>query len=113
MIIFNFAHPLTDEQVITIKDIAGISDVEVRNIKVHFDNDKSFEQQVDELFKRLMDELKEVKQFIIVLPGMSAIAVLVYARFYDIFGFYPPYVRLAPVAGAIPVKFEVKEIVGF
>ena len=81
MIVLNFAHPLTEEQILRLEEIAGEKVEEIREFKVSFDNAKPFAEQVKELVDGCdmtpMDW--QTKRILIVPPSLNFIAVTLIA----------------------------------
>ncbi|RLE28551.1 hypothetical protein DRJ27_05885 [Candidatus Acetothermia bacterium] len=113
MIVLNFAHPLTEEQILRLEEITGEKVEEIREFKVSFDNAKPFAEQVKELVDGCdmtpMDW--QTKRILIVPPSLNFIAVTLIAELHGRMGYFPPIVRIRPVEGAVPPKFEVAEII--
>ena len=113
MIVLNFAHPLTEEQILQLEGITGEKVEEIREFKVSFDNAKPFAEQVKELVDGCdmtpMDW--QTKRILIVPPSLNFIAVTLIAELHGRMGYFPPIVRIRPVEGAVPPKFEVAEII--
>jgi len=113
LIVLNFAHPLTEEQILRLEEIAGEKVEEIREFKVSFDNAKPFAEQVKELVDGCdmtpMDW--QTKRILIVPPSLNFIAVTLIAELHGRMGYFPPIVRIRPVEGAVPPKFEVAEII--
>jgi hypothetical protein len=113
MLILNFTHPLTEEQLEQIKRLTGQDIEEVRQIGVHFDNDKPFAEQVEKLVKDcdLSPQEWQSRPILIVPPAFNFIAVTLFAALHGVMGYFPPIVRLKPVHGSTPPRFEVAEII--
>ena len=113
MLVLNFSHPLTEEQVEQIRKLITGEIEEIRQIPVFFDNEKSFEEQVRELVKacNLTPEEWQTRPIIIVPPAFNFIAVALLAALHGLMGYFPPIVRLKPVPESTPPKFEVAEII--
>ena len=113
MIVLNFAHPLTEEQILRLEEITSEKVEEIREFKVSFDNAKPFAEQVKELVDGCdmtpMDW--QTKRILIVPPSLNFIAVTLIAELHGRMGYFPPIVRIRPVEGAVPPKFEVAEII--
>ena len=113
MIILNFSHPLTDEQLETIKQLTGEVISQVENLPVSFDHQRLFTDQVEELMARcpLSSEEWQTKRILIVPPSLNFIAATLIAALHGRMGYFPPIVRLKPLEGAVPPQFEVAEII--
>ncbi len=113
MIVLNFSHPLSEEQVEQVERLISQKIEEVRQIPVHFDNELPFDTQVEKLIEECnltVDEW-QTKPIIIVPPAFNFIAVSLLAALHGIMGYFPPVIRLKPVQNAVPPKFEVAEII--
>lgn len=112
MLILNFAHPLSDEQLAQITHLTGQTVDEVRDFSVRFDPDEPFAPQA----RRLMDQVglapdtwqREV--ILINLPSLSNLAAVLLAELHGRTGHFPAVLRLKPVQGALP-GYEVAEII--
>jgi len=113
MIILNFSHPLTDEQVGQVEGLTGQKIDEVRQIQTHFDNEKPFDEQVEEVIKacNLTPEEWQTLPIIIVPPAFNFIAVTLLAALHGLMGYFPPVIRLKPVKDTVPPRFEVAGII--
>ena len=113
MIILNFSHPLTEAQLAQLTSITGQPIDEVREFQVAFDNAKPFAPQVKQLLDGcgLSPEEWQTLPILIVPPSLNFIAVTLIAELHGRMGYFPPIVRLRPVEGAVPPRFEVAEII--
>jgi len=113
VIVLNFSHPLTQEQLEAIEALSGQKISLVKTLPVSFDNAKPFDLQV----KALVDECSftpeewQTERILIVPPSLNFIAVTLIAELHGRMGYFPPIVRIRPVEGAVPPKFEVAEII--
>jgi hypothetical protein len=113
MIILNFAHPLTSRQVDQISEIVGSVPEQVQDVRVQFDLEKSFSQQV----VRLLDDLGISTQqwqsggWLIVLPSLNYGAAVLLAELHGRMGHFPAILRLRPVAGALVTEYDIAEII--
>lgn len=113
MLILNFSHPLTREHIEQINNLLRKDIEEIRKIPVFFDNYQSYEGQIEDLIKRCnLTPLEwQTRPIIIVPPSFNFIAVSLIAALHGIMGYFPPVIRLRPVPGSVPPKFEVAEII--
>ncbi len=113
MIVLNFSHPLTEEQTVQLEALSGEKIAVVKDLPVAFDNAKPFAAQVRELADScgLSPEEWQTERILIVPPSLNFIAVTLIAELHGRMGYFPPIVRIRPVEGAVPPKFEVAEII--
>lgn len=113
MILLNFSHPLPPDQLARVAEMTGQALGEVRHHMAQFDQDESFVQQTRELIEKigLPPEAWRAEPLIVVLPALSTIAAVVLAELHGRMGYFPPIVRLKPVAGALPPRYEVADVI--
>ncbi len=113
MILLNFTHPLTAEQLAQIKALTGQAIQRVVDAPAHFDHAHPFVQQVRQLVDGLGLTSIEWQQTPLLInpPALNAIAVTLLAELHGRMGYFPPVVRLRPVEGALPPRYEVAEII--
>ncbi len=112
MILLNFGHPLTDEHVQRIQELAGQSVERVVEVKTHFDHSRPFAGQVRELVDSLGFTSREwqTEAFLINPPTLNVIAVTLLAELHGRMGYFPPVLRLRPNEGP-PPPYQVAEII--
>jgi len=112
MILLNFSHPLTPGQVRQVEEITGEGVAEVRYVPVQFDHQQPFIPQVEALADdcALTAEEWQTRPLLIVPPALNFIAVALLAELHGRCGYFPSCVRLRPVPGSIPPRYEVAEI---
>lgn len=113
MIILNFAHPLTPEQLAEIERLTDRRVERVIDIETQFDWDKPFVGQARALIEGvgLSPQEWQTTPLLINLPSLSAIAALVLAELHGRMGYFPPVIVLRPRTGSTSTRFEVAEIV--
>lgn len=113
MILLNFAHPITDAQKAQIEAIAGQRVERVLELPVQFDPARPFHPQVLELLDHVGLSATEwqTTPILINLPSMNVIAAILLAELHGRMGYFPAILRLRPVEGAVPPRFEVAEII--
>lgn len=112
MIIVNFSHPLTSEQLSQLSALVGEEISVVREVSTQLDVRRPFGPQIIELVDRVGLDATEwqTAPILIVPPALNFAAVLLLAELHGRMGYFPPCVRLRPVEGAVPPRYEVAEI---
>jgi hypothetical protein len=113
MILLNFSHPLTDEQVRDIESITGQAVTETRQVPAGFDHEQPFAPQVEALAEscQLSAEAWQTQPILVVPPALNFIAVTLLAELHGRMGYFAPVVRLRPVAGSTPPRYRVAEVI--
>ena len=112
MLILNFTHPFTPEQVKQIETLIGKEVGEVRHVPAQFDHAQPFAPQVVELADgcSLAPEEWQTTPLLVVPPALNFIAVVLLAELHGRMGYFPPVVRTRPVPGSVPPRYEVAEV---
>jgi len=112
MILLNFSHPLTREQLDRIVELAGQPIEQLLNLPVHFDNEQEFEPQLETLLSRLPLSAEELQTGSILVnpPSLNYITAILLAKLHGLLGYFPAVVRLRPQANSLPTRYEVAEI---
>jgi hypothetical protein len=112
MIILNFSHPLTPDQLAQVEALTGEQVAEVRDISTQFDSEQPFIPQVAALADacQLTAQEWQTTSLLIVPPALNFIAVALLAELHGRMGYFPDCLRLRPVAGARPPRYEVAEL---
>lgn len=112
MIILNFTHPLTENDVNKIQEITGKEVTKILDISSQIDTDKDLEPQLAVMLEDTGLSSKEwqTTPLIVNLPSLSYSAAVLLSMFHGLTGYFPPVLRLSPLKGALPPLFEVAEI---
>ncbi|HFD38310.1 MAG TPA: hypothetical protein ENJ31_00445 [Anaerolineae bacterium] len=112
MLILNFTHPLTADQVRQIETLTDRAVAEVRHIPAQFDTEQPFAPQVVALADAcgLSPEEWQTLPVLIVPPALNFIAVALLAELHGRMGYFAPVVRTRPVTGSLPPRYEVAEV---
>ena len=113
MIVLNFSHPFTDEQLMQIEQISGNVIENVITLPVQFENAEAFLPQLETLFLQLAlsPEKLQTMQILVNLPSLNFISSMVLAELHGRMGYFPPIIRLRSVKNSLPPKYEVAEII--
>lgn len=112
MLVLNFAHPLTHEQLRQVEELAGQEIERVIEVNTQIDPQEPLAPQVTEITDAvgLTPMEWQSKPLIINPPSLNFIAVAMIAELHGRCGYFPACLRLRPVAGALPPRYEVAEI---
>jgi hypothetical protein len=113
MILLNFSHPLTSQQLQRIGELSGQQVERVMDIPTQFDHEQPFAQQVRELVDGigLGAEQWQTTPLLVNPPALNAIAVTLLAELHGRMGHFPAVLRLRPVAESMPLRYEVAEVI--
>ena len=113
MLILNYSHPLTEAQLAQLAALTGAAVDEIRAIRTQLDLDRSFADQAVILAAaaELTPEQWQTEPLLIVLPALNYAAAALLAELHGRMGYFPLVARLRPVAGTLPPRFEVAEII--
>ncbi len=113
MILLNFSHPLTPVQLDQVRALTGGEAIQVVELPVQFDVQQPFEPQVQDLLARLPLSSAEMQgePILLTLPSLNYIAAMLLAELHGRMGYFPAMLRLRPMAGSTPPRFEAAEIV--
>jgi hypothetical protein len=112
MILLNFSHPLTPTQIAQVQDLTGQTVEQVFSLAVQFDNEAPFLPQLAALVEQIPLDQQELQTVPILLnpPSLNFITALLLAELHGRMGYFPPIIRLRPLAGSLPPRYEVGEI---
>jgi hypothetical protein len=112
MILLNFGHPLTDEQLGSLREQTGQETQRVIMVRTQFEPGSPFAAQARGLVESagLSTEEWQTTPLLVNLPSLNVIAALVLAELHGRMGYFPAVLRLRPVEGTAPPRFEVAEI---
>lgn len=112
MILINLSHPLTEEQRQTIEALTGQSVSRLIERQAHFAVERPFAVQAAALLDGLGLSTADWQQapLAINLPSLSYGAAAVLAELHGRCGYFPPAIRLRPVADSLPPRYEVAEV---
>jgi hypothetical protein len=113
MLLLNFSHPITVEQVQQIEMMSKQKVDQVIERTVQFDNQKPYLAQLKELLNSvpLTPTDWQTLPLIINLPALNIIAAMLLAELHGRMGYFPTIIRLRAVEGGIPLRYEVAELI--
>ena len=111
MLILNFTHPLTNEQLAEIEAIANTSIEEVRDIRVQINQEEPLEPQIISIIDAtgLSSEEWQTIPLLINPPGYAPAAFVLLAELHGRIGHFPSLIRLRPKPGPV-TSYEVAEL---
>ena len=112
-LLLNFSHPLTEAHLAAIRSLTGAEAVQVIALNSQVDVQQPLAPQATALADaaRLSSEAWQTAPLLIVPPALNFSAAVLLAELHGRLGYFPPIVRLRPVAGSTPPRFEVAEII--
>ena len=112
MILLNFSHPLTPDQLAQVETLTGQPVERVVNVPAHFDHDQPFDPQVVALADACALSPTEWQTLPLLVnpPALNFIAVVLLAELHGRMGYFPTVLRMRPVPGSTPPRFEVAEV---
>lgn len=112
MILLNFSHPITDGQHAQIEALTGEPIADLRDLPTQFDEQQPFTPQLTALMETiaLTPVQWQSEPILVVLPSLNFIAAALLAELHGRMGYFPPVIRTRPVAGSVPRRYEVAEL---
>lgn len=113
MILLNFSHPFTAEQLEQLEELAGEKVDRVIEIDAQIDAQQPIVPQVIAMADQagLGPHEWQTLPILINPPSLNFSAVTLLAELHGRCGYFPAAVRLRPVPGSMPPRFEVAEVV--
>lgn len=113
MLLLNFSHPLTPEQLAQVAALTAAAVERVIAVPAQFDTGQPFVPQVQAMLAQvpLTAEEWQTVPLLIVPPALNFITAVLLAELHGRMGYFPAIVRLRPVAGSTPPRFEVAEVI--
>lgn len=113
MILINFSHPFTHEQLRQLEELAQKKIERVIEVSAQIDPQQPIVSQIAVMADRtgLTPQEWQTTPLIINPPSLSISAVTLLAELHGRCGYFPAVVRLRPVANSVPPQFEMAEIV--
>jgi len=113
MIIINFAHPLTNDHLDQISVITGENIDKVIEVNSNILTEEPLAPQAIALIDRVVLSKREWQTFSILinLPSLNYTTATLISEIHGRCGYLPTIIRMRPVKGALPARFEVAEII--
>jgi hypothetical protein len=112
VIVLNYAHPLTSEQLAQLTAQVGALP-DMRDIAVHIDRDHPIAEVARDLADAagLAPALANRLALIVNPPGLAPLALALIAENHGRSGHFPAIVNIRPIDGSLSTQYEVQEIV--
>ena len=113
MLIINFAHPLTPDQVTELERLAGRAAARVIDVAVQIDQLAALRPQVVEVVSAagLSATEWQTELLLVNLPGYAPVAGCILAEIEGRSGHLPPIIKVRPLTGVPLTSYEVAEII--
>lgn len=111
MLILNYAHPFTDEQLAQLSNILQ-SIPEVCPLQCHVDRTRPLSDIARELADAtgLTPDEWQTTPLVVNLPALSPVAAALLAELHGRCGYFLPVLNIRPIPDTLPPRFEVAEI---
>lgn len=112
ILLLNYTHPLTSEQLTHLAALLGTSPDE-RRIATQIDRARPLAAIASELADQaaLHPDEWQASEFIVNPPALAPVALALIAEIHGRCGHFPAVLNIRPVIGAIPTRYELAEIV--
>ena len=112
LFVLNFSHPLTAEHLAQVEALAGQGVERVIDVPVQVDHDRSLADQMATVAERvgLLSVEWQTLPLVVILPGYAPAAAVLLAELHGRAGNFAAILRLRPVAGSTPTRYEAAEV---
>jgi hypothetical protein len=112
VLLLNYAHPLTDDQRARLAELLGAAP-EVRDIASQVDRALPLAQAAAALADAagLAPEAWQTTELALNPPALAPVAMALLAELHGRCGYFVPVLNIRPVAGALPPRYELAEVV--
>ena len=113
IIVVNFSHPLTPEQLEKARLMLNCRIEEVIEVPVQLNHEKPFDPQIDEVVDKvgLTSHQWQTRPILVNLPGYAPATAVLIAELHGRMGHFPTILRLRPVSVEGTTTYEVAEII--
>jgi hypothetical protein len=112
MLLLNYAHPITDDQAHQLEAALG-GRPDIRDIPAQVDRTRSLAEVAAALADGagLSPQEWQTTPLLLNPPGLASVALALIAEIHGRSGYFVPIVNVRPVAGSMPPRYEIGEIV--
>lgn len=112
MLLLNYAHPLTDQQLEQLDALLGQTP-EVRDVPTQVDRSRPLADVARDLAEAagLAPRAWQTTPLVINPPALAPVALALMAELHGRCGYFPPILNIRPLANSTPPRYEVAEVV--
>lgn len=112
MILLNFAHPLTDAQRTQVESLTDQTIERIVDIPSQIDPQRPLALQTAVMADQagLSPAEWQMLPLLVNPPALNFSAVVLLAELHGRCGYFPPCLRMRPVSGSVPPRYEVAEV---
>lgn len=112
VLLLNYTHPLAEAQLAILAGLLGETP-EVRNLPAHADRLRPIAEVAGELADAagLSSEAWQTTPVVLNPPALAPLALALIAELHGRCGGFPAILNVRPVAGSVPTRYEVAEVV--
>lgn len=112
MLLLNYTHPLTAEQHDQLTALLGATP-DVRDLPAHIDRSLPLATVAAHLADQagLSPEAWQTHPLLLNPPALAPVATALVAELHGRCGYFLPIIHVRPVAGAMPPRYEIAEVV--
>ena len=112
MILINFAHPLTSEQLDQIEALTNQKVERTIETPAGINPQEEMHSQVIKLIEQAGLSPSEWQTYPLLInpPSLNFIAITLLAELHGRCGYFPAHLRMRPVEGRVPIEYEAAEI---
>ncbi len=113
MIILNFSHPLSEEQIHAVETLAEQPIEQLFDITCDLDHCRPFTDQIEGLIRSIPLSTGDwqSKPILVNLPSLNYAAAVLLAQLHGLMGYFPPCIRMRPEQAGVMRKFGLAEII--
>jgi hypothetical protein len=112
MLLLNFAHPLTPDQMAQVTALVGEAP-DVRVVPVQADRRRALADVVRDLVDSVGLSATEWQMLPLIVnpPGLAPLALALLAECHGRCSYFPAIVNVRPIADTVPTQYEVAEVI--
>ena len=112
MLLLNFAHPLTDDQLAQLTALLG-EEPSMRDIPAQIDRSHPIAEVAVALAEGAQLSAREWQMLPLLInpPALAPLALALLGEIHGRRGDFPPFLNVRPVKGSVPTRYEISEIV--